>query len=160
MTAPAAAVAAAQYASPGVNELTVRAIPTQYKGMRVGRYFDPAKEAECYGHWSDGLYDCFSDCSLCFSAFCSTAQVVYVLMKLLPMESRDLVMVSDPSCAKCCCLCCPCCIINGVNKAIAARYNILEEFSWLRFVFCYYCSLARSNRHVNRAQGIRGLYKF
>ena len=124
--------AANQYGSPESGQLTVAVVPTQYKGMEVGRFFDPAREATYYGRWSDGLCDCCTDFDTCCASFCCISQLVYVVMFRLPLPSRKLVMVSHPTFAKCVFLCLPCCIIHGINKAIAARYDLLIRTPGLR----------------------------
>ena len=148
-----------QYGMQGYPQAPVYVAPQQYDGMPVGPYYNPAKEAQFYGQWSDGLCSCCSDCStMCCGLFCDCC-LVHQVMSRLPPHSRLNVMISDPcsaSCAFCCLGCIPylrCCIIHGINRAVASRYNIRDEGSYFQSFCCSFCDLTKSARHVGRARG-------
>lgn len=151
------------YAQPGYGSPVymppVYVPPPQFQAMPVGPYYNPAKEAQMNGRWSDGIFGCCSHIStLCMAMFCDCC-LVYRVMRRLQPRFRYLVISGDPAGAAflyCCCALMPfvrCCIVRGVSNAVSAQYRITDEAGYCQACFCPCCTLTQASRHIDRAQG-------
>jgi Cys-rich protein (TIGR01571 family) len=133
----------------------------------LGPFYNAETDRRLHGVWSDGLFDCFNDCSLCCLGTLFPCYPVYVIFSLIPTYIRvraSLCRCSDPTGATLCCCIFPFCAHVGLILVLIQACNLREAVARLYMIppttclccqatFCQCCLYQQIARHLKKATG-------